>query len=103
VRTGTVVDLDEYRLRKGMELSFGQAMAIYMERRGVTQQQLVNITKLKIHRSVVSKWKTRALNVTPENAVAVAKALAAPSLLEYFCNECPVKQYLESIQPKPAA
>lgn len=101
--TRAVIDLDEYRLKKGLQLPFGQAVAALRNIRGITQQDLVKTVEPKMDRSFLSKQENGKLKVSPENAVAVTKALAAPALLVSYCAECPVKQYLESLKPKPAA
>jgi len=99
LKAGVVIDLDTYRMQKGMRLSFGQAMAACRNMRGLTQEELVNLIELEIDRSVISKQENGKLKVSPESAVATAKALKVPKLAGCYCTECAVKQYLDSLEP----
>lgn len=101
--TRAVVDLYEYRLKKGMQVSFGQRLAAARKNRGITQQQLIENFDVKIDRSVVSKWETGTLRIQPDDVVTIARALSMPGLLKHYCSECPVAQALEKMTPRPAA
>jgi transcriptional regulator with XRE-family HTH domain len=98
-----VIDLNIYRARKGLQMPFGQKMALIRKNRGVTQEQLVRLFEMKIDRSVVSKWETGSLWIHPDSVVTVAQALHAPNLLEQYCSECPVACAIARQNPKPAA
>ena len=85
-----VVDLNTYRKTRKVALSipFGERVAIARKDRGISQERLGE--EIGYSQSIVSRLETGALDWEPEAVVGVAEALGKPSLLEYYCDECPV-------------
>ena len=98
--SGKVTVLDDYRKKK---VGLGGYIATARERRGLTQQQVVERLPGKVDRSVVSKWETGVLCPGPEDVVDIARAMNSPELLRRYCEGCAVCVALDKSLPKPAA
>lgn len=99
-----VISLEMYRRTKKMSLSvpFSEQIKIARQNQGETQDTIGS--RVGCDRSTVSRWETGAMDINPEDAVSIVKALNKPDLLGVYCRECAVARYERMCQnPKPAA
>lgn len=85
-----VVDLNTYRKTRKVALSipFGERVATARKNQGVSQERFGE--EIGYSQSIISRLETGALEWDPEVAASAAQALNKPSLLEFYCDECPV-------------
>lgn len=102
-----VISLDRYRktrnVRASIEITLGERVAIARKNQGLTQEELG--WKVGYSQSVISRMETGVVEISPQDIVAIARALGNPSLLEHFCSACPVCRAAVEMSswPKPAA
>lgn len=102
-----VISLEKYRqtrkLRASVEIPLGERIQIARKNQGLTQEELG--WKIGYSQSAVSRMETGAVEISPREIAAIAKALGNRELLEYYCsNHCEAcRTALEmKLWPKPA-